>query len=167
MNEEVKNIKFYWVTAEMKNPENGKWIPYRKPITSSEKVAKKYVETCEAKGYRNVKINVFAYVEENPVSQEEVKLKDLVEVAVNNDKCVILNVKDNVNPISLMSLGVFNGDEVSFRVSKRPNHEYTVWYKDGDKTKSYSWNDNTLVTDSMGVKADMLKECIEELGIKI
>ena len=63
------------------------------------------------------------------------KLYDLVELLENNDECVILKVKDNMQ-MQLICLGCFNGNETMFRLTKGDNHTCTIFSNTG---KSFSW----------------------------
>ncbi len=95
------------------------------------------------------------------------KLKDIVDVVVNNDACVILKVKEG-QEMNLISLGYFNGNEVMMRLTKGQDVTCTVFLSSG---RSYSWNwgfhGYTLVSDDMRKKGKLIQSCIEkDFGIK-
>lgn len=94
------------------------------------------------------------------------RLKNFTELVANNDDCVVLKVKEN-HEMDLILLGVFDGDENMFRLTKGRGVTCTVWRKNG---KSYSWywgNGYTLVSDSMRKKGELIQNCIEQdYGIK-
>ena len=87
------------------------------------------------------------------------KLKDIVEVVVNNKECVVLKVKPN-QTFNLISLGCFNGDETMMRLTKG-ERTCTIWTGE----KHYSWDCGTLVCDSMIKQRFMLYDTLKELGI--
>lgn len=92
------------------------------------------------------------------------KLCDLVDIRANNEECVVLTVKKNVE-LDLIELGCFNGDEEILRITKGDNHTITVFTKDGI---NYSWNCRTLVVQSMSKRRKLIQECVEEdFGIYI
>lgn len=90
------------------------------------------------------------------------KLKDMVELAVNNDDCVVLKVKDG-QEMNLISLGYFNGDETMMRLTKGKDVICTVFRKDG---KRFSWNwgisGYTLVSDQVRLQGRLIQNCIEQ-----
>lgn len=90
------------------------------------------------------------------------QLIDLVEVAENNENCVLLKVKDNMK-MQLINLGVFNGNEEFFRYTKGRNHTITVFKKDGS---SYSWDFGedgyTLATEKLNRQRRIIVKCIEK-----
>lgn len=95
------------------------------------------------------------------------KLKDLVEVAVNNRECVVLKVKEG-HEIDLISLGCFDGDETMLRLTKGRDVTCTVFRKSG---KSFSWHwgfgGYTLVSPQVEAMGRMIQNCIEHgFGIK-
>lgn len=95
------------------------------------------------------------------------KLKDIVDVVVNNDACVVLKVKEG-QEMNLISLGCFNGNEVMMRLTKGQDVTCTVFLSDG---RSYSWNwglhGYTLVSSDMWEKGRLIQSCIEkDFGIK-
>lgn len=87
------------------------------------------------------------------------KLKDCVELFINNSECVVLKVKDDVR-IQLIALG-FNGDEDLIRLTKGDTNTCTIWDKGG---KSYSWHwglgGYTLVSASMDAKRKKIVDTI-------
>lgn len=91
------------------------------------------------------------------------KLKDLVDVGVNKEDCVILNIKPGAT-LDLIRLGCFNGDEVMFRLTKGTQHVCTVWY--GEEFKHYSWDwgekGYTLVSDAMKRRGNLIQSCIQD-----
>lgn len=91
------------------------------------------------------------------------KLKDLVDVGVNKEDCVVLNVKPGAT-LDLICLGCFNGDEVMFRLTKGRQHECTVWYGNEFKHYSWSWGDkgNTLVSERLSKLGNLIQSCIED-----
>mgnify|MGYP007102041782 CR=1 FL=1 len=94
-------------------------------------------------------------------------LKDLTELVVNNNDCVVLKVKEN-NEIDLIAFGVFNGDEKMFRLTKGRQVTCTVFLTNG-KHFSWEWGASgyTLVSDSMRTKGRIIQNCIERsYGIK-
>ena len=95
-------------------------------------------------------------------------LYDLVELLEDNEKCIILKVKDN-SQMRLICLGCFSGNETMFRLTKGKNHTCTVFHDNG---KSFSWefgaSGHTLVTDSVWKCAELICECIaNDFGIQI
>ena len=94
------------------------------------------------------------------------KLKDIVDVAVNNNECVVLKVNDG-HEMDLISLGCFDGDETMLRLTKGASVTCTVFRKDG---KHFSWNwgagGYTLVTDKTREIGRKVQDCIEnDFGI--
>lgn len=95
------------------------------------------------------------------------KLKDMVELAANNDECVVLKVKEG-QEFNLISLGYFNGDETMLRLTKGANVTCTVFRKSG-KTLSWKWGRDgyTLVTDAVTKMGRLIQNCIEQdFGIR-
>lgn len=95
------------------------------------------------------------------------RLKDLTELIVNNDDCVVLKTKEN-REMDLISLGVFNGDEIMFRLTKGKQITCTVFLV-GGKHFSWDWGNNgyTLVSDSTRKKGYLIQNYIEQdYGIK-
>ena len=95
-------------------------------------------------------------------------LKDLVDVVVNNDYCVVLKVKDDCR-MDLIALGCFRGDEEMLRLTKGRTQECTVFYKNGE---SFSWHwgygGYTLVSDKTSEECRMIQNTIEkDFGISI
>lgn len=96
------------------------------------------------------------------------RLSQLVDLKVNNEECVILEVKPN-RFSELIALGCFSGNEKLIRVTKGNNHTCTIWTEDG---RNYSWNwgigGHTLVSDAMHKKrALIVKTITKELGINL
>lgn len=95
------------------------------------------------------------------------KLKDMVELAVNNDDCVVLKVKDG-QEMNLISLGCFNGDETMMRLTKGKNVTCTL-FRQGGKRFSWHWGIDgyTLVSDQVGRMGRLIQDCIEkDFGIR-
>ena len=95
------------------------------------------------------------------------KLKDMVELAVNNDDCVVLKVKDG-QEMNLISLGCFNGDETMMRLTKGKNVTCTL-FRQGGKRFSWSWGIDgyTLVSVRVGRMGRLIQDCIEkDFGIR-
>lgn len=95
-------------------------------------------------------------------------LKDLVDVVVNNDYCVVLKVKDDCR-MDLIALGCFCGDEEMLRLTKGRTQECTVFLKNGEH---FSWHwgygGYTLVSDKTKEKGRMIQDTIEKaFGISI
>ena len=95
------------------------------------------------------------------------KLKDIVDVVVNNDACVVLKVKEG-QEMNLISLGCFNGNETMMRLTKGQDVTCTVFLNNG---RNYSWewglHGCTLVSDDMWKKRKLIQSCIEkDFGIK-
>ena len=96
------------------------------------------------------------------------KLANLVTVFYNDDDCIVLDVKKDVED-DLICLGCFSGDETRFRVTKGDHHTITVWHKDR-KPNSWEWGDRgyTCVCDNLRKIREMLfKTIVEDLGIKL
>ena len=95
------------------------------------------------------------------------KLKDMVELAVNNDDCVVLKVKDG-QEMNLISLGCFNGDETMMRLTKGKNVTCTL-FRQGGKRFSWYWGIGgyTLVSDQVWRMGRLIQDCIEkDFGIR-
>lgn len=90
------------------------------------------------------------------------KLKDLVEVAVNNRECVVLKVKGG-RKMDLISLGCFDGDETMIRLTKGDTVTCTVFRKNG-RTLSWHWGfgSRTLVSPQVETMGRMIQSCIEQ-----
>ena len=90
------------------------------------------------------------------------KLKDIVDVVVNNDNCVVLKVKDG-QELNLISLGYFDGDETMLRLTKGKNVTCTVFKKNG-RHGSWDWGADgyTLVTDRCAKIGKIVQSCIEK-----
>ena len=89
------------------------------------------------------------------------RLSDIVKIAENNKECVVLEVTGE--PLDLIKIGYFDGDETMMRLTKGGNHICTVWRKNGG---SYSWEwgtgGNTIVSDKMTRQGKLIQECIED-----
>lgn len=59
------------------------------------------------------------------------KLKDVTELAVDNDVCAVLRVARTSDMLKLVAMGVFDGNEMLFRVTKEQNPGITIFYADG------------------------------------
>lgn len=95
------------------------------------------------------------------------KLKDMVELAVNNQDCVVLKVKDG-QEMNLISLGCFNGDETMMRLTKGGTVTCTV-FRPGGMSFSWHWGFNgyTLVSDQTERMGRLIQDCIEkDFGIR-
>lgn len=95
------------------------------------------------------------------------KLKDMVELAVDNQDCVVLKVKDG-QEMNLISLGCFNGDETMMRLTKGKNVTCTL-FRQGGKSFSWHWGIDgyTLVSDQVWRMGRLIQSCIEnDFGIK-
>lgn len=95
------------------------------------------------------------------------KLKDMVELAVNNQDCVVLKVKDG-QEMNLISLGCFNGNETMMRLTKGKDVTCTLFRRDG---KSFSWywgiSGYTLVSGQVSQMGRLIQDCIEkDFGIR-
>jgi hypothetical protein len=88
-------------------------------------------------------------------------LSNLVEIAINNEECVVLKVKDNVK-MDLIALGCFDGDETMFRITKGDQHTATIFC--GDKHFSWDWGTkgSTLVGDKTRKCGKLIQRCVEE-----
>ena len=89
------------------------------------------------------------------------RLVDLVKIIENNTECVILEVV--AEPIELIKLGCFDGNETMFRLTKGADHTCTVWSKQGN-TCSWYWgrSGHTLVSDKLRKMGKLIQECIEQ-----
>lgn len=87
------------------------------------------------------------------------KLCELVDIAVNNENCVVFKVKDNV-VMDLIALGCFKGDEDMIRMTKGRTPEITVFKKDGSNY-SYHFGEGstTLISDNLMKQRSMIREC--------
>lgn len=95
------------------------------------------------------------------------KLKDMVELTVDNQNCVVLKVKDG-QEMNLISLGCFNGDETMMRLTKGKNVTCTL-FRQGGKSFSWHWGIDgyTLVSDQVWRMGQLIQRCIEnDFGIK-
>lgn len=87
------------------------------------------------------------------------KLCELVDIAVNNENCVVFKVKDNAR-MDMITLGCFKGDEDMIRMTKGRTPEITVFNKDGSHY-SYHFGEGstTLISDNMMKQRTMIREC--------
>ena len=89
------------------------------------------------------------------------RLLDCVELAENNERCVILEVKPGCE-MDLIRLGCFNGDEKMFRLTKGNDHTLTVFTNNG---KSYNFgfgnSGYTLVSDQLKQQRELIVDCIK------
>ena len=95
------------------------------------------------------------------------KLKDMVELAANNDECVVLKVKEG-QEFNLISLGCFNGDETMFRLTKGKDVTCTV-FRQGGKSFSWHWGISgyALVSDQVSRMGKLIQNCIQkDFGIR-
>lgn len=96
------------------------------------------------------------------------KLCDLVEIAENNEVCVILKVKEN-SEFDLMCLGCFDGNEDMLRLTKGGTQTATIFRKN-EKPYSWHWGESghVLVSDKMHKLGQLIQSCIEnDFGIYI
>lgn len=94
------------------------------------------------------------------------RLCELVDVAVNNEACVVFKPKKDTR-MDLISLGCFRGDEEMIRMTKGRTPEITVFYQDG-KSFSYHFGEGstTVISDNMQKQREMIRECaILDFGI--
>lgn len=89
------------------------------------------------------------------------KLSNLVEIAANNEECVVLKVKENAQ-MELIALGCFDGNESMFRITKGKQHTATIF--NGDQSFSWNWGTNgyTLVSDKVKKCGQLIQSCVEE-----
>lgn len=87
------------------------------------------------------------------------KLNEICTILEDNERCVILKVKDN-SRLNLIALGCFNGNEDMIRLAKDKDNTITVFTNDGE---SYSWGYCTMVTQSMKEKRTMIQTAISIL----
>ena len=95
------------------------------------------------------------------------KLVNITEVAVNNADCVVLKVKEG-HEMELIALGVFDGNETMFRLTKGKSVTCTIFYTDG-KSRSWHWGygGHTLVSPKTERQGQLIQECIEkDFGIR-
>ena len=95
------------------------------------------------------------------------KLKDITTVVVNNAECVVLKVAEG-HEMDLISLGCFDGDETTFRLTKGRTVTCTIFYRNGNR---FSWHwgygGYTLVSDQTDRAGKLIQSCIERgFGIK-
>lgn len=95
-------------------------------------------------------------------------LRDITEVIINNNECVVLKVKEN-SRMDLIALGCFDGNEEMLRLTKGRNQHCTVFSKDGKIFSwSWGWSGTTLVNDSIKRKGNMIQDTIENgFGIDV
>lgn len=88
------------------------------------------------------------------------RLCELVDLAINNENCVVFEVKDKAR-IDLIALGCFRGDEEMIRMTKGRTPEISIWYKNGS-TYSYHFGEGsiTLLSDNMQKQRGMVRECV-------
>ncbi|MBR3622128.1 MAG: hypothetical protein IKN43_02130 [Selenomonadaceae bacterium] len=87
---------------------------------------------------------------------------DFTELIVNNSQCAILKVKDG-HQQDLIALGIFDGDETMFRLTKGKIVTCTVFYKEREP---YSWQwgghgGETIVDQSTKIKGRLIQYCFE------
>lgn len=95
------------------------------------------------------------------------KLYDIVKLQVNNQECVVLEVKeDDCSYFKLIGLGYFNGNEKCFRMTKGENQTCTIFYKD---RSPFTWNlGRTCVTPNVRKMGRIVLDCMEkDFGIRI
>ena len=94
------------------------------------------------------------------------KLCMLVDVAVNNENCVVFKIKENAL-MDLISLGCFSGNEDMIRMTKGRTPDITVFNKDGSNY-SYHFGEGstTVISDNRAKQREMIRECaILDYGI--
>ena len=97
------------------------------------------------------------------------RLYDLVDLVEDNEECVIVKVKENIEPLELIKMGCFDGNETMFRVTKGDDHTATI-FRDGGKVFSFHWGIGgyTLVSDSTNRLKRLLVDTIEnDFGISL
>jgi len=87
-------------------------------------------------------------------------LMDSIQLIENNDRCVLLKVKDNMK-MNMILLGCFDGDEDMIRIAKDETDTITVFRQNG---KSFSWGRNTLVTNQLSEMRKLIMEAIRFKG---
>lgn len=89
------------------------------------------------------------------------KLVDLIEIAENNEKYIVLKVKDNVKK-ELIWLGCFCGNETMIRLTKGADHTCTI-ITQNDRSYSWEWGRSgcTLVSNKMDEMRAHIVACIE------
>ena len=94
------------------------------------------------------------------------RLCNLVDVAINNENCVVFKVKDDA-VMDLIALGCFKGNEDMIRMTKGRTPEITVFNKDGSNY-SYHFGEGstTIISENMAQQRTMIRECaILDYGI--
>lgn len=94
------------------------------------------------------------------------KLCELVDVAINNENCVVFKIKDNA-VMDLIALGCFKGTEDMIRMTKGRTPEITVFNKDGSNY-SYHFGEGstTIISENMVQQRTLIRECaILDFGI--
>lgn len=94
-------------------------------------------------------------------------LKEITELAINNEDCVVLKVKDN-HELDLIAFGCFSGDETMIRLTKGRTITCTLFKKNGSNF-SWHWGADgfTLVTDQVRRMGQIIQRCIErDYGIQ-
>ena len=87
------------------------------------------------------------------------KLCDLVDIAINNENCVVFNIKDGMR-MDLIALGCFKGNEEMIRMTKGRTPEITVFNKDGsDYSYHFGEGSTTIISDNMQQQRTMIREC--------
>lgn len=95
------------------------------------------------------------------------KLCHLVEIATNNEECVILKIKDDAR-IDLISLGCFDGDEKMLRITKGGKHTATVFTENNHFSWHWGEGGYTIVSEKTSKCGRLIQECVEEdFGIYI
>ncbi len=87
------------------------------------------------------------------------KLCELVDIAINNENCVVFNIKDGVR-MDLIALGCFKGNEEMIRMTKGRTPEITIFNKDGSNY-SYHFGEGstTVISSNMCKQREMIREC--------
>ena len=91
------------------------------------------------------------------LTKEFAKLVDLETCPT----CVILTVRKDCPPISLIRLGCFDGDETMIRLAKDSEQTITIFTKTGH----WSWGANTMCAESMSQQRRIIQDYVKDLGL--
>lgn len=89
------------------------------------------------------------------------RLSELVEIATNNEECVVLKVKENT-ALDMISLGCFDGDELMLRLTKGDTHTATIFRESHNESWRWGLGGYTLVSKKVENGGRLIQECIEE-----
>lgn len=94
------------------------------------------------------------------------KLCELVDIAVNNENCVVFKIKEEAT-MDLIALGCFKGNEDMLRMTKGRTPEITVFNKDGSNFSYHFGEGSTsVISDNLCQQRAMIRECaILDFGI--